>query len=117
MHFWIYLFASPIAILAAILIYLVLRQRYEFRRISTWAAFTTGFAAPAVALRGFIHRNAVNLPLAFDPNFERKVWLVAVGAALFGLAWLIESRRWYSFLALLLSFLAAAFWSTVVLPL
>jgi hypothetical protein len=116
MYFWIYLFAVPVALLALVLIYLLLRERSEFRRFSAWAAILTGFAAPAFALWGLTHRNAPRLPLAFDPVFDKKALALAACAALFGLAWILQSRRWYSILVFGLSFLAAAFWSTVVLP-
>ncbi|HUY82138.1 MAG TPA: hypothetical protein VMU92_10490 [Acidobacteriaceae bacterium] len=117
MRFWIYLFASPIAFLAAILVYLLLCERSEFRRISAWAALLSGIAASGFALWGSIQRSAIHLPLAFQAGFDKEAWFVAIAAALFGLAWLLRSRRWYSFTVFSLSFLIAAFWTVVVLPL
>lgn len=117
MHFWIYLFVAPIAFLTAILIYLLLRERSALRSISAWPALLAGFAAPIFALWGLLHRNAIQMPLAFEYGFERRVWLASIVAALFALAWLIQSRRRYAAFVFVISFLTAAFWSAVVLPL
>jgi hypothetical protein len=114
MHFWIYLFALPIAFLTAILIYFLLRDRSELVRISAWAAIVSGFAAPLFALWGLTHRNASQMPVAFEVGFEKKAWLVAVSAALLALAWLIQSRRRSSIAVLILSCLSVVFWSVVV---
>lgn len=116
MHFWIGLFFVPIMVISAVFAYLLFRERYEFRQLSTWAALGTGLAAPIFALWGMTHRDRIQLPLAYNPAFDKQAWLVAIVAALFGLAWLIQSRRRYSALVFLLSFLVAAFWTAVVLP-
>lgn len=117
MHFWIYLFVAPIAFLTAILIYLVLIEPSALRTVSAWPALLAGFTAPAFALWGLLHRNAIQIPLAFEYGFERRVWLASIVAALFALAWLIHSRRRHAAFVFVLSFLVAAFWSAVVLPL
>jgi hypothetical protein len=117
MHFWIYLFSAPIAFLAAIFVYLLLRKHSELRRISAWAAILSGLAAPIVALWGLTHINPWGVSIAFQPGFEKKAWLISIAAALFGLAWFIKSRRWYATAVFVISLLIAVFWSTVILPL
>ena len=117
MHFWIYLFSVPVALLALVLIFLVLRERAELRRVSTWAAILSGFAAWGFAIWGFVHRNQINLPLAYDPGFDKRALAIFVAATLFALAWLVQTRRSYSFLTFALSFVGAAFWTAVVKPL
>ena len=117
MHFWIYLFSAPVVLVTLVLVYLLLRERAPLRRFSAWAAILTGFAAPGFAIWGFVHRNRINLPLAFDPAFDKRALAIFVAATLFALAWLVQSRRWYAFLTFTLSFLGAAFWTAVVKPL
>lgn len=117
MYFWICLFSVPVLLLALVLTYLVLRERSELRRVAAWAAILTGFAAPGFAIWGSVHRNQINLPLAFEPGFDTRALAIFVAATLFALAWLVQSRRWYSFLTFSVSFLGAAFWTAVVKPL
>ncbi len=116
MHFWIYLFSAPVVLVTLVLVYLLLRERAPLRRFSAWAAILTGFAAPGFAIWGFVHRSRINLPLAFDPAFDVRALVIASCAALLGLAWILQTRRWYSWLIFALSFLGAAFWTAVVKP-
>lgn len=116
MVFWICLFVVPVALLTAVLVYLLLRNRSELCHFPAWTAIISGFAAPLFSLWGLTHRNAWRLPLILDHAFVKKSLAISMLAALLGLIWLLRSHRWYSFSVFLISFLATAFWSAVILP-
>lgn len=116
MTFWIYFFASPIVILAAILLYLLVRERSELRRFTAWAAILSGLAAPILAIWESGNRSAFQTTIAPLLSLDRKIWLVSIVAALLGLAWYLRSRRVFSFLVFATSFLVAAFWTAVAQP-
>jgi hypothetical protein len=116
MYFWIGLFTTPIVLLTAILIYLLVMDRSELCQPIAWAAILSGYASPVLSLWGLARQSASPMALVPMHGFDRKIWLVAIVAALLGLTWLIQSRRWYAFLVLIISFMAAAFWTTVIRP-
>ena len=116
MYFWIGLFITPIVLLSAVLIYLVAMDRSELRQPTAWAAILSGYAAPLLSLWEFTHQRTELMTMTPMHSFDRKIWLVAIVAAILGFAWFIQSRRWYALFVLMISFMVAAFWTTVVRP-
>lgn len=107
------IFTPPIAILIAIIIYLVRKNRSELRRISAWAAIISGFLSPIFGLWGLAHIDKLWTRSALDYGFETGALLVSVVAALLAFAWFIKSRRWYSIVVFIVSTAMFVLWMMI----
>jgi hypothetical protein len=112
--FAICIFTSPIGILVAIFVFLWRKNSAELHRFSAWAAIVSGLVSPSIGLWGLAHLDRLRLREYWDFGFERRAGFYADIAVLLALAWLVRSRRWYSWVVFVVALAVSINWILVL---